>query len=560
MQFRPQEEGGAPRSPFVEQFLPLRANVDDGTFVANVRAAIRRRLPALKAVEAHGRHAVIVGGGPSLGRSIETVRRLAESGAAIFALNGTADWLRDHGIAPDYHVLLDARPHMARFARSPGSVHYLVASQCAPELFDALDGEHVTLWHPAVPEIDTVAPPESLMVGGGTTVGLQAMVIAYALGHRVEHLIGFDSCYVGADGHAYAQPENDGEPVIEVMYAGRKFRAAPWMVRQADEYRHVLVELTQADCELWMYGDGLIPHIHRCMIQPRHPSAACYDLSRAPASWDFCTWLVRAEMERKARGAPAPLRVSFMPGPKGGFRDDELPWSPAQRQAFLENVMRPLLRLVRAVEDPTAINGEQHPYTFRGVVEAAKSGRDVPVLVPDETMLQDVRQLLNGSPAPITITLREAAHWDHRNSDLGAWLEFARRRMAEGHRVIIVRDTEKADEPLEGFETCPRASTDVLFRAALYDGALINLFVSNGPVELAIFGRRPWLKFKPLIEGWCVGDEAWWPKHVGINAYEQFPWSRPDQRIVWKPDTLENLEDAWREFAAKEPTTWASAD
>jgi len=550
VQFRPQEEGGAPRSPFVDQYLPLRANVEDGVFIANVRSAIARGLPALRAADAHSRHAVIVGGGPSLGAHVETVRRLASGGAAVFALNGTADWLRSHGIEPDYHVFLDARPHMARFVSALARAHYLVASQCAPETFDKLPPGRVTLWHPAVADIGDVAPPNSLMIGGGTTVGLQAMVIAYAMGYRTEHLVGFDSCYSGPSGHAYAQPENDGEAVIEVVYAGRKFLAAPWMVRQADEYRHVLVELTQADCEIWMYGDGLIPYIHRSMINPPHPSAYCYDFTEAPASWDFSEWLIEAESDRIARGAPAPLRVAFALGPKGGFRDDNLPWTPEQRQRFLDTTMRPMLALVGAEEYQAAWNGRRHHYyCFKALGERAKRGEKLAQFSPTEAAVKAVREAF-GNLRPLVITLREAGHWVQRNSNVEAWCAFARAREADGYPVVFVRDTEKAEVPLEGFVTSARAATDVDFRCALYASALCNFGVANGPMSLAFFGGLPYLMFKPLSDGWAnnIGTREWWRDNLGVPFDGQFAWSTPRQRIVWKDDTLESIEAAWAEW------------
>lgn len=533
-------------------YFPVACNTSDERINENIRGALARGLPLLQGVRPHDGVVVLVGGGPSLTTELWKVREHAKAGHAIVALNGTAKWLRKRGIVPTYHVMMDAREFNANFIeRRAKGTHFLLCAQCDPAAFDRVGKRPCTVWMPAIQGYeDFLGDRNTAPVGGpGNTVGLLAMNIMMYLGYREMHLYGYDSCYQGDANHAYSQPENDGETIVNLELSGRKFRAAVWMVHQADDYKvmaHTLAEFF--DCEIYAHGDGLLQWMHQEMLRVPHPSAACYDLSRAPASWDFCTWLVRAEMERRMRGAPAPLRVAFQPGPKDGFRDDELPWTPEQRAAFKANVMQPLLRLVGAIEDPLACSGVQHEYTFRPVSELARAGASVPVLVPDEGMLYDVREMLGASPAPITITLREAAHWDHRNSDIPAWTEFARRRMNEGHRVIFIRDTEKADEPLEGFETCPRASVDTLFRAALYDSALINLFVSNGPVELAIFGRRPWLKFKPLIKGWCVGDEAWWPKHVGINAYEQFPWSRPDQRIVWKPDTLENLEDAWREF------------
>lgn len=552
MQFQPQDEGGAPSSPFVKQYLPIRANVDDGTFIANVKAAVARGLPALQLAQAHDRHAVIVGGGPSLAGEISRLRRHVSSGHSIFALNGSAAWLHSHGIAPEFHVFLDAQPHNVRFIveEQKAATDYLVASQCSPQLFDALDGSYVTLWHPSVEGVGEIAPDGAVMIGGGTTVGLQTMSISYVMGYRHLHLFGFDSSYRNSSGHAFVQPENDGEPVIEVEFARRKFRAAPWMVRQADEFRHVLAELVNADCVVTAAGDGLIQHIMRHMTMPLPPNSYCYDLAKAPASWDFSEWLIEAECDRRARGEPGPLRVAFAPGPNGGFREDNLPWIKDQRQGFLDTTMRPLLALVGAVEDHEAWRGRTHHYyCWKDLRDRVRRGEKLARFAPTEAAARAVRTAIGGEQ-PLVITLREAGHWTQRNSNVEAWCAFARAREADGYPVIFVRDTEKAEEPLEGFSTSARAATDVDFRCALYAAALCNFGVANGPMSLAFFGGLPYLMFKPLSDGWAngIGTREWWRDNLGVPFDGQFAWSRPDQRIVWQDDTLESIEAAWAEW------------
>jgi len=100
------------------------------------------------------------------------------------------------------------------------------------------------------------------LIGGGTTVGLQAMSIAYALGHRKIHLFGFDSSYSAAgEGHAYRQPLNDGEEPVEYRVGDKAFMAAPWMARQAVEYQTASRQLCDGGAELYVHGTGLLPAI-----------------------------------------------------------------------------------------------------------------------------------------------------------------------------------------------------------------------------------------------------------------------------------------------------------
>ncbi len=156
----------------------------------------------------------------------------------------------------------------------------------------------------------------------------------------------------------------------------------------------------------------------------------------------------------------------------------------------------------------------------------------------------------NGIVDPLVITLREASHHSQRNSDLSAWLIFAFKRERAGEKVIFVRDTERATEPLGEFTTYPIASLDVRVRCALYERARCNLFVANGPIALAYFGIRPFLIFKPITDDeYTPASEAWWRHNVGVAPGEQYPWSLPTQRIVWEDDTLKNIEKAWADLS-----------
>jgi len=270
----------------------------------------------------------------------------------------------------------------------------------------------------------------------------------------------------------------------------------------------------------------------------------CYNVPMSPCSFDFIHWLVDAEMTRIAEGAPAPLKVCFWFGRDGktGLED---PW----RRGMLENVMRPALALIGAVEDPTALNGRcKMEFGFKDVVDGARQGLTVP--------------RFRARPEPkfdgcVTITLREAQQWPHRNSNKDAWLAFAAYLKGHGERVIMVRDTAHADAIFYSIETCPQASIDLATRAALYQSAKMNFFVSNGPATLAFFSEWSWtmfLKIEPDGHPYAPNTPKFWREQFGMEVGEQFPWARPDQRIVWKGDDYENLVEAWEAMSAAVPT------
>ncbi|HQR41317.1 MAG TPA: DUF115 domain-containing protein, partial [Gemmatales bacterium] len=241
--------------------LTALCNTHREQIMFNVRSSMKRGLTTLGFVEAHDGQAVLVGGGPSLRdpkirRELEYRHRL---GQTIFALNGAGHFLIEHGITPQHCVIVDARPENVRFVTP---IHTFIASHCDPTVFDAARSAtvfHVN--HDAVPEC---LEGESILISTGSTVGLITLGISHVLGYRKFHLYGFDSSFTD-EHHAYAQPENDRDAVIEVTAAGRKFRCAPWMLLQVQQFQSLAAQLAEEGCVITVAGDGLLPHVARAM-------------------------------------------------------------------------------------------------------------------------------------------------------------------------------------------------------------------------------------------------------------------------------------------------------
>lgn len=214
---------------------------------------------------AHDGHAVIVGGGPSLIDTLPLIRKRYELGQQIFALNGAASFLNDHGITPDYQVILDAREETADLVDNAHA--HLVASQCHPSVLAELPD--AILWHPVIDNICDNIPDHNdsyALVGGGTTVGLSSMALAYTLGFRKLHLFGFDSSHRDTYGHAYRQKMNDRDVLCKVTHGDRVFTSSLAMARQAEIFPQVCNNLVDLGCIITVDGDGLIRAVVDDMI------------------------------------------------------------------------------------------------------------------------------------------------------------------------------------------------------------------------------------------------------------------------------------------------------
>jgi hypothetical protein len=264
-----------------------------------------------------------------------------------------------------------------------------------------------------------------------------------------------------------------------------------------------------------------------------------YNLANGPMGFDFITWLLSHEMLRIKNGAPAPLKVAFWKG-----KDAETRMKQNNREMWYHNVFQPSLKFIGAIETEDYGGHFQPIYVPRDLVDYSRDGSQVPLLKPTK-------------PSPIegdyiTVTLREKAKDGNRNSNNEAWLKFISYLMVnEGQRVIVIRDTELADEPLDGIETYPEASKDLETRFAVYSGAKMNFFVENGPASLCIHSTAPYTMFINLDESERLRTKHFveWAFH--LKSGDQYPWSNSKQKLFWKPDTFENIVEAWKEMKTK---------
>ena len=212
----------------------------------------QRNLPHFQEVKPHDRSAVIVGGGPSLSETVGEILLRHRSGQAIWTMNNTFIYLKEHGIQPDYHVMLDSRPENIGFLHPDKCTKYLLDIRCHPSLFDKLEGYDVMTF-----DLDAK--------GTGHTVGMKSIYLAVMSGFRFLTLYGMDSSYREEQHHAYAQPLNDHENLCTINVAGRIFSCAPWMAHQADEFQYIAASLSDQGCTIQVSGDGLLPHVARQM-------------------------------------------------------------------------------------------------------------------------------------------------------------------------------------------------------------------------------------------------------------------------------------------------------
>lgn len=219
----------------------------------NLRSAVKRDIPFLGIGHPLPQSVAVVAGGPSIRDQVETFR--AWDGY-IVAINGVHDWLLDQGIVPDAMIVLDPQVMVADFLkRANDETTYLVASCCAPEVFDALEGKRVVMWHTAMG--DSVPEGVNAFVWGGPTTVTRAPYVLHMMGLRDIHIFGVDGSYE-AGSHAYSNVAI-GEPVA-VRVGNEVFISEMELVMQA-EWLWEIVRTAPEDTKITVHGRGMCPAV-----------------------------------------------------------------------------------------------------------------------------------------------------------------------------------------------------------------------------------------------------------------------------------------------------------
>lgn len=240
-------------------------NIGEEKVRENVKANIAAGWAQVEPHPTNDVEVMIIGGGPSLNAQLDEIRQKRAEGVKLITLNGAYNWALEHGLTPSAQIVVDARAFNARFTHPVvENCRYLIASQCDPSVLDGLPKDRTLLWHTSAESIRDILSeqyPVWYGIPGGSTVMLRAIPMLRMLGFKRFHLYGFDSCITDQH-HAYPQPENDTDVVIDTIVGGRIFKCHAWQVSQAQEFCD-LIKFMGDEIELNVVGDGLISHILR---------------------------------------------------------------------------------------------------------------------------------------------------------------------------------------------------------------------------------------------------------------------------------------------------------
>jgi hypothetical protein len=308
---------------------------------------------------------------------------------------------------------------------------------------------------------------------------------------------------------------------------------------------------------------------------------AFYDLAVAPITFDFLWFLVGAELARQRRGLCS-VHAVIVPGRQGGLREEDPQYDQfidaATRRARIGNILLPACALLPRVAGVTlaasraeaaqltaGAGGSVYPERYEpalpsypdstGPLRAAREeSAAIGVLRAGALELRAIERWLAAQGCGgkvVTLTLRSYGYMSARNSNLPAWLAFARGLDRQRYSPVFVPDTEQCFDgippELGVFPVCREAAVNLGLRMALYERAYLNLGVNNGPMGLCWLNERArYITFKMLTDA-APQTTPEYMRHLGYEIGGQLPQAKPWQKFVWEDDTPAVIT---REFAA----------
>jgi hypothetical protein len=232
--------------------FPMPAALEENIRQGQMAICISKKLPKIWPVPIGEDVLSLVGYGPSLEDTWQDIKH------PIMSMSGSHDFLIERGIIPDYHCDMDPRPHKVSHILHPHKdVQYLMASVCHPFTWSILKDYKLKTWHVVsgknTKDWLSVNDPRTVLVAGGSTIGLASIHVGGLIGFRHFEIFGMDGCWKDNNRHAgphYGHSHN----VIEWSVGDLKFNTSKIMMNANVELLNMLRNFPFFAV---LHGDGL---------------------------------------------------------------------------------------------------------------------------------------------------------------------------------------------------------------------------------------------------------------------------------------------------------------
>jgi len=307
---------------------------------------------------------------------------------------------------------------------------------------------------------------------------------------------------------------------------------------------------------------------------------AFIDLDVCPVTYDVVDFLLLATLEQKEKNLDS-VHVIVVPGHDKGFKEEEPGYASIydhdSRRWRLNNLCVPILNLAPNISGYT-ICSSRNQASLLLILAKHVSPEGYSVLfpkIPKRSELMDrahageaLLPFLQSPPQAvkyienwlshiaedrrvICITLRESRYGPERNSNVDAWVKFARQLDPMLYQPIFILDTDTAmafdSAYFSGLTVFREGAWNVCLRSALYEKSWLSMGVVCGPTELCWYNQNCRYMFFISLDN-LSEERVGLMKESGFDIGHQFIFAEPLQQIIWEEDNLDIITTSFEEI------------
>lgn len=308
---------------------------------------------------------------------------------------------------------------------------------------------------------------------------------------------------------------------------------------------------------------------------------AFLDFSVCPISFDVVDQVLAAVMECRNKGLKK-VHIVVVPGHENGFKTEEPIFASVYdheaRRWRLQNMCIPIFSLIPMVSGYTVCDDRKSAHRLekqvsnimprgysvktpvianrRDIIEKFAGGQNIfPLIAAPDHALRYVDTWLEANKTGqrlICITLRQSKFAPERNSNLDAWLSFAKGLDPSLYFPVLILDTDHAmkaaTDNLNGVKIFREAPWNIALRAAMYQRAWLVVGTLSGPTELCWYNEMCRYLFVAPVAGFDEERIALM-QEMGFTIGENFPFAKDHQKILWHEEDTELIRIEFDQLA-----------
>ena len=294
---------------------------------------------------------------------------------------------------------------------------------------------------------------------------------------------------------------------------------------------------------------------------------AYYDLKSSPVTFDFVFFLAAACLYARGQGSQE-LDLVIVADSWRNLTPRERTYGWKERKWRLWNLIMQVVQICPMIKNvsltsnqlrdfktncfPIGYHPQRHyisPYTPKFLKQFLKDGITPKCFTSSEMAKEYVRARVGENARFITLSLRQAAFDNSRDSTLDNWAKAYNILKERGFRVFVIPDQDDYLRERKylnfSWECAEECCLSLDLRIAYYELAVQNVLSGGGIAAPVQFTEAPFTILNLVNPESEVGTEGFLVK-IGVSINQDFEWYSSNQHNLWGPDSVNNIVSSVR--------------